>query len=102
MDMEKHRVILATRVRSQLLQHTSFLARVSPPAAMRFRQEFAKILERLKDNPFQFPVDPVFAKLNLLYRNALFEGRYKALFSVENNVVYVDSVIDCRQQFTQS
>ena len=101
-DMEKHRVILATRVRFQLLQHASFLSRVSPPAAKRFRQAFSKIIERLKENPFQFPVDPVFTELNLPYRDALFEGRYKVLFTIEKDIVYVDSVIDCRQQFTQS
>ena len=98
--MEKHKIILATRVRFQLLQHTSFLSRVSPPAAKRFRQSFSKTIERLKENPFQFPIDSVFKELNLPFRDALFEGRYKVLFTIENNVVYVDSVIDCRQQFT--
>ena len=33
-----------------------------------------------------------------LYRKAIFAKRYKALFSVEAQVVYVDAVLDCRQE----
>ncbi len=96
--MEKYRVILATRVRSQLLNHITFLSRVSPHAARRLRFSFEEIKERIKENPFQFPSDHVLSNLNLPYRSALFEGRYKALFTVEGHDVFIDSVIDCRQQ----
>jgi plasmid stabilization system protein ParE len=96
--MAKYSVILSSRVEAQLLQHMEFLARVSVPAAKRFREEYARILDRLEDNPHQFPVetDP-----NLpagLYRKALFAKRYKALFSIVENLVYLDAVVDCRQQ----
>ena len=97
-NMEKHRVILATRVRLQLLYHASFISRVSPNAAKRFLKAFSEVIKRLKDNPFQFPVDQVFVELNLPYRKALFEGRYKILFTIEGLDVFVDSVVDCRQQ----
>ena len=86
--MEKYKVILSTKVRSQLLEHVSFLSRVSLPAARRLRNSFDEVKERLKDNPFQFPIDPTFENLQLNYRNALFEGRYKALFTIEGNTVF--------------
>jgi len=59
------------------------------------------MIERLKDNPFQFPLDSMFEKLNLPYRSAFFEGRYKILFTIEQGVVLVDSVIDCRQHIAE-
>ena len=31
------------------------------------------------------------------YRKCLFFGRYKAMFLVEDDCVYVDAIIDCRQ-----
>ena len=93
-----YKIILAKRVRSQLQNHTAFLSRVSLPAAKKMRNSFADILVRLKENPFQFPIDPVFAELNLPYRKALFEGKYKVLFFVSNDKVFIDSVVDCRQQ----
>ena len=98
LSMEKYRIIIATRVKKQLLNHILFLSKVSIPAAKRMRNSFEEVLVRLKDNPFQFPLDQTFAKLGLSYRKALFDKRYKVLFLVEDDTVYIDSVIDCRQQ----
>lgn len=95
--MVKYKVILSTRARAQLLDHISFLTRVSLSAARKIRNSFDNIRRRLSDNPFQFPQDPLFSKLDLRYRGAFFEGRYKVIFIVEGNVVFVDSVVDCRQ-----
>lgn len=96
--MGKYRVILATRVRSQLLGHIAFLSKVSPQAAKRLRNSFEDIKDRLKENPFQFPEYSVFTRLQLSYRSALFGERYRALFVVEGNEVLIDSVVDCRQK----
>lgn len=97
-DMEKYRIIIARRVEIQLLNHISFLSRVSIPAAKRLRNSYKDVLERLKDNPFQFPIDSVLAELNLPYRKALFEKRYEVLFTVEDDTVFIDSVVDCREE----
>ena len=96
--MAKYKVTLSTRARIQLLNHISFLAKVSLSAARRLRNSFENIRRRLSDNPFQFPLDPLSSKLDLRYRCAFFEGRYKVLFIVEANEVFIDSVTDCRQQ----
>lgn len=100
MSRKRYSIILASRVDHMLVQHVSFLARVSIPAAKRFRKEFADTLKQIAENPFQFPID---TDLNLpegLYRKALFAKRYKALFLVENETVYLDAVVDCRQDMT--
>lgn len=96
--MGKHRIIIAGKARVQLLNHISFLSKVSVPAARQLRDSFAVVLSRLKENPYQFPIDQVFSQLNLPYRKALFDERYKVLFTVEDDVVFIDSVVDCRQQ----
>jgi len=98
--MAKYAITLSRRVDAMLLQHVEFLARVSVPAARKFRQDYADILKRISNNPSLFPVD---TDLNLpegVYRKALFAERYKALFSVENNVVFLDAVVDCRQDLS--
>ena len=95
--MADYKLVLASRVERQLLCHFEFLLRVSAPAAKRFRREFGDTLSELAANPFQFPWEQ---DLNLpegLYRTALFSKRYKILFLVENNTVYIDAVVDCRQ-----
>lgn len=95
--MAHYTVIAASRVDSQLIRHIRFLANVSLPAARRFRQEYSEILDRLEENPFQFPADTDPNLPEDMYRKALFAHCYKALFTVENRIVYLDAVVDCRQ-----
>lgn len=78
-----------------LLRHVEFLTRVSVPAAKQFYAEFEDTIRRMKDNPFQFPTE---ADQNLPagYRKAIFAKWYKAVYSVNENIVYLDAVIDCR------
>ncbi len=94
--MSGYTVSVARRVDAQLIRHIRFLAKVSLPAARRFREEYAEIVKRLEDNPFQFPVDTDPMLPEGLYRRALFARWYKALFTVENKKVYLDAVVDCR------
>ena len=97
MSRPNYQIILARRVDGMLLRHVSFLARVSVPAAKKFRAEFAHLLERLAQNPMQFPVEE---ELNLpsgQYRSAPAAKRSKAVFMVEVSTVYLDAVLDCRQ-----
>ena len=59
--MAKYTVIIASRVDQQLIKHIQFLANVSIEAARSLRVEYVKVLDRLEDNPYQFPLetDPV-------------------------------------------
>lgn len=94
--MAKYKVRFNPRIQRQLEQHAEFIAHVSKSAALNFRTEFFDILHRLEENPFQFPCydDP-----NLppdTYRKAIFAKWYKAVFSIENETVYVDAIMDGR------
>lgn len=96
--MAKYQVQVHPRVASQLVQHAEFIARVSKPAAQRFRVGFSEILRRMQENPYQFPScdDP-----NLpsnFYRKALFGTWYKVIFYIVNQQVFVDAVADCRSE----
>ena len=95
--MPSYTVITARRVSSQLIRHVEFPARVSIPAARRFRKEFAETLDRLEENPFQFPLETDPNLPENLYRKALFARWYKALFLIDGNIVYLDAIVDCRQ-----
>ena len=78
------------------LPHTEFISRVSVPAAERFVVDFEAIICRLSENPYQFPScdDPNLADI---YRKAIFAKWYKMIFSVEDDTVYIDAVVDGRQ-----
>ena len=94
--MGKFIVIFDPALDRMLLQHTEFISRVSVPAAERFLDEFEAVIQRLSENPYQFPScdDPNLADT---YRKAVFAKWYKMIFSVEGNTVYIDAVVDGRQ-----
>lgn len=95
--MGKYTVTVSRRADAMLVRHTRFLANVSVPAARGLTTEFEKVLDALEDNPFQFPVETEYELPPGQYRKALFCKRYKALFFVEGKRVYLDAVLDCRQ-----
>jgi len=101
MTRKKHKVIIAERADKMLLSHTEFLARVSTTAARKLITDFKNIMNNLSMNPLQYPyadeVDAPGVPPNK-YRKCVFSGRYKALFLVEGNNVYIDAIIDCRQE----
>ena len=93
----KYTVIPASHVDRQLVQHIQFITRVSVKAARTFRDEFEKVLDKLEENPLEFPFDTDPNLPSELYHKAIFAKWYKALFIVEGNIVYLDAVVDCRQ-----
>jgi len=94
----KYRVILAPELDGMLLSHVRFIANVSVPAAKRFRTEYAEIIKRIADNPYQFPEYENPALPKGIYRKALFAKWYKAVFYVEGDTVYLDAVVDGRSE----
>jgi len=101
MATKKYNVILAERADTMLLLHTEFLAQASPAAARRLISEFKKVKQRLNKDPLQFPFADeldVPGIANKTYRKCFFYGRYKAIFLVEDNDVFIDAIIDCRQE----
>jgi len=95
--MEKYKIILARRIDGQLLRHFEFLMRVSLPAAKRFRDAFAETLHEIGMNPLQFPVEEDLNLPSGMYRKAIFAKRYKILFLIDEDIVFIDAVVDCRQ-----
>ena len=100
MNKKRFNVLLATRADKMLLSHTEFLARISVAAARRLLSDFRKVTKSLMDNPLSFPfadeLDVPGIPLNT-YRKCIFDKRYKAIYLVEGDDVFIDAIIDCRQ-----
>ena len=95
--MTKYKVIISKHVAEHLLEHVRFISNVSLIAARSFISEYEDILIRLENNPYEFQVDTSFDNADE-YRRAVFAKWYKCLFIIEGSTVYVDSVVDCRQE----
>ena len=93
---ERYKVTISPRASRQLIAHVEFFSRKSVNAAARLSAEYKAIIQAIKTNPFQFPVDPD-SDLENPPRVALFAKRYQLYFDVDGQYVYVGAVRDCRQ-----
>lgn len=99
--MSKYSVFVSRRADEMLIKHTRFLAQVSKSAARRFLKEFGEILRELEENPLRFPIEDDYDLPQGKYRKCLFAKRYKAIVTMDGDKVYLDTVLDCRQDNSQ-
>lgn len=92
-------VVVSERAAQMLVFHASFLANVNVEAANRLTSEFVETANSLRNMPQRHPwLRGDYIPRNT-YRFALFEKRYMLIFQIVDDVVYVDYVVDCRQDY---
>lgn len=92
-------VVVSERAAQMLVSHASFLANVNVEAANRLTSEFVETANLLRNMPQRHPwLRGDYIPRNT-YRFALFEKRYMLIFQIVDDIVYVDYVVDCRQDY---
>ena len=83
-----------------LVQHVRFLAQVSPDAANRLRMLIVEAATSLQNFPERgsWLADPLLPANK--YRKLLIEHRYLLIYQIKEDNVYVDSIVDCRQDYS--
>lgn len=98
-QQNRYRVIVSEHATQMLVSHAAFLAQVSSEAAERWTVEFEKAANSLEMIPQRCSwLTGEYIPRNA-YRFILFEKRYMLIFQVRDNMVYVDYVVDCRQDY---
>lgn len=94
-----YQVVVSAHATQMLVSHAAFLAQVSEDAARSFVAEFEKAAKSLETMPKRCPwLTGEYIPKNA-YRFLLFAKRYMIVFQMEDNTVYADLVVDCRQDF---
>ena len=96
---EKYSVIISDEATQMLVSHSRFLAQVSEKAALNLIAEFGEKAKSLEEFPERnsWLTDPFIPAGK--YRKLLMNRRYLLVYQVKGNKVYVDYVVDCRQDF---
>lgn len=82
-----------------LLGHVRFLAQKSPTAARRTKNELLDAIRSLSTMPERFPFFCAeFIPLNK-YHKMFVEKWYLILYQVKDQMVYIDYIVDCRQDY---
>ena len=96
---KKYLVIISERASEMLVSHARFLAQVSEQAAQNFIEEFKVSAKSLENLPERNPRLDVPAMPINKYRRMLIYKRYLLIYQIKGNIVYVDYIVDCRQDY---
>jgi plasmid stabilization system protein ParE len=100
--MEKnpqYRVIVSDRARQMLAAHVRFLARQSPSGARQLKNDLVDAIRSLDRMPERFPfLKAEFIPVNK-YHKMFVAKWYLILYQIKDQTVYVDYILDCRQDY---
>ena len=95
----KYRVIVSDRARQMLASHVRFLAQKSPSASRKVKNELMDAIRSLHQLPEHFPfLEAEFIPPNK-YHKMFVEKWYLILYQIKDQTVYVDYIVDCRQDY---
>lgn len=97
--IKQYHVIISARATRMLVSHAAFLANVSKEAAHRLVSSFQTTAKKLEQMPYRCSwLIAEYIPQNK-YRYIIFEKRYLMIFQIKDNTVYVDYVVDARQDY---
>ena len=82
----------------KLRGYIQFLTRVSENAGARLYLEYTESIDFLTRHPESCPLYPPDTR----YRYKLFGKRYRIVFEIVGQIVYVDDIQDCREDMDKS
>ena len=102
MESKRYQVYVDPMADQKLAGHMEFLARVSEDAALRLYESYEKTLHFLEENPAICPVYLLQKQIDAELRYWLFGKRYRVVFEIIGNAVFVYDIQDSRQDFDKS
>jgi plasmid stabilization system protein ParE len=92
-------VIVSDEATQMLVSHSRFLASVSESAALQMIDEFNEKAKSLEVFPERNPwlTDPQIPEWK--YRKLLMAKRYLLIYQVKDDTIFVDAVVDTRQDY---
>ena len=102
MSAKKFSVSVEKEAILRLASHYEFLARVSKVAVKRLALSYEKALDFLKEAPESCPIYVTEKPIDVKLRYKLFGGRYRIVFTIDEQMVYVYDIQDCRQDIEKN
>ena len=98
MGTKKFEVKISGQARRMLMDHVFFLASLNPAAAETLRKNMIANIQSLENFPERFPYLEPDNRKNP-YRKMLVPKWYLVLYLIEKDQVFVDYILDCRQDY---
>ena len=95
----RYNISVSDRARQMLGTHIRFVANVNKEAAKKTKVEIMKAIRALATMPERYTfLDAEFIPRNK-YHKVFVEKWYLILFQIKDQTVYVDYIVDCRQDY---
>lgn len=95
----RYKVIVSDRAAKMLVSHAAFLAQVSTAAAERLVSSFEQAASSLDTMLQKWPwLNGEHLPQNK-YHKMLIEKRYLLIYQIKDDTVFLDYVVDCRQDY---
>ncbi|MFC6457907.1 MULTISPECIES: type II toxin-antitoxin system RelE/ParE family toxin [Paenibacillaceae] len=97
--MPRYKIVVSDRARQMLAVHVRFLAEKSPDAARKTKNELLQAIRSLAQMPERYPfLEAEFIPSNK-YHKMFVDKWYLVLYQIQDEIVYVDFIVDCRQDY---
>ena len=95
----KYKVVVSDRAKRMLGTHIRFMAQVSKEAATVKKKQLMTAMGSLSRNPQRFPFfeEPYIPQNK--YHKMFVEKWYLILYQVQDDIVYVEYILDCRMEY---
>ena len=98
--MKKYNIIVSDLAAKEFTNHIAFLSNVSKSAAKDLKERMLEALRSLEDMPNRFPFfQEPYIPANK-YHKMYVQNWYLVLYQIKDDTVYVDYILDCRQDYT--
>jgi len=101
-EKKVYQIIIDPAANDRMYEHFEFLARVSADAANRLLEGLLKDIRSLKTLPFRnSPYNRAYLPVGK-YRYMISNKRYRIIYQIDGDFVFVDDIQDCRQDDDKS
>ena len=98
--MRKYTVLVSPKAKEMPDEHIDFLAQVNAASARKKKDEIMKGLRSLSDMPARFPLFESEYIKSGKYHKMYIENWYLVLYQIIDDTVYVEYIIDCRENYS--
>lgn len=101
-ENKKYAIVISTGANDRMAEHFEFLGQVNEQAAYRLLDKLIEDIQTLEERPNRNPAYTRPYTPPGKYRYLLSAKRYRIVYTIENETVYVDDIQDCRQDDDKS
>jgi hypothetical protein len=95
----EYNIVVSNKAKQMLGNHLNFLSTVNKSAAKDTKQKIINSLNSLNKTPARFPFfNEQYIPQNK-YHKMYIENWYLVLFQIKDSTVYIDYIVDCRQDY---